>query len=220
MVSDMSRRAALNIIKGGLALEEGPQGDEVTMTTTTDRVVTVYSMIDGAPRSILANDFERVMLKRLPDGRPAFWVEGMPGDPPPAVTQGTLKCFLYPEYEDEGRGFDRAFVDSLGLAGRTCNMNNAMAKNRADFTTEFQREAHERSKHRDEHAVLEQGLARRERERERFDVEQTRAAMLALAGGNAATAQRVVMYACAHCDREFESKQGLLVHTGREHKEE
>lgn len=216
MVMDMSRRAALNTIKQGMELDE-QLGDNVSMTTSTDRTVTVISMIDGEPRTILANDFERAMLKRLPDGRPSFWIEGMPGDPPPTPTAGVLRCFLYPEYEDDqNRGFDRAFVDSIGLAGRTCNMGNTAANNRADFKTTFQRDAHERGRHRDERATLDAALAERERLTEREERRQDRAAMLALSGG---TPEAGKLYACVKCDDEFDTKHGLLIHDGRAHKE-
>ena len=227
MVMDMSRAAAVRQIKGDLDLVEGDDGDNVSMTSSTDGTIVIFSMIDGAPREILKTDFERVMNKRLEDGRPSFWHDQMPGDPPPEYRLGELKCFLHPEYAEDGRHFDRAFVDAIGLRGRTCNMNNTNAANRADFPTWLDREDHERSKHSKEKGALELALARRQEDADRAERAQTNAAMLAMAGNVAAPAAPVaapvaptaVLGSCGveGCDYAG-TAQGLLVHTAKMHK--
>lgn len=215
------RKAAVSAVSTGFDLD-AEEGDSVTMKSSSDKPpIVVRSMIDGGPRPIAAIDFDRVMMKRLPDGRPAFWVEGLPGEEPPSYETGTLKCFLYPEFDDEGRGFDRGFVDSVGLVGRTCNMNNTEAANRADFKNLFEREAHEQSKHRDEKKALEASLEQRRVAREADERVQDRAAMLALAGSAAGAtapvaepAKEVTQFICdvQGCNMECSTERYLGVH--------
>lgn len=154
-----------------------------TLTSNTDTYTTVYSMIDGAPRPINNLHLARVMDKRLPDGRPAFWMEGMPGSPP-EYKLGDLKCFMHPEFEENDGpwGIDRAFIESVGLVGRTCNMSDTSRNNRGDFQSVFQRTAHERSKHPMEYETVREALERRESQLNRDLDERRIEAMMALAG--------------------------------------
>lgn len=182
MVSDIAQRASIRSALGadtGVELME--QGEVQQITSNTDVKVTVYSTTDGEPRQILRIDAERVLMKRRSDGRPAFWMEGMPGSAPNYL-KGELKCLLDPEFDEKDgvSGFDRAFIDSLGLTGRTCNMM-APEKNNARFKSVFDRDDHMAKKHRRENSIIKDGLARIERQKAEDKADRATEAMLALA---------------------------------------
>lgn len=109
--------------------------------TSTDRsMVTVYSTLTGDPHPILRIDLPRAIRTLRPDGKPAFWAPGMPGDQPKRNV-GTLKCFLHPE------SAERELVDSAGYTGRFCNDGDPSKNNRDDFQAISHKEDHEKRKH-------------------------------------------------------------------------
>ena len=177
MVSDLSRNAALDqALDPGFALGEG---EAFSVTSNSDETVTVYSMIDGTSREVLKIDARRVLQKTI-GGKPAFWIEGMPGKPP-KTTDGTIPCFMHPNFEDKVLGVDRKWVDSLGLAGRTCNMMQPDRPSRADFKSVFDRDDHMLHRHRREWDVIQRALATRETESNKANDTAFREALMALA---------------------------------------
>ena len=180
MVSDIVRSAEVaRALDPGLTMGEG---DEQRLSSNSDKLITLYSMIDGEPRPILAIDAQRVLQKRLPDGRPAFWMEGMIGSPP-AYKRGNVMCYLHPQFSevDGPAGFDRAWIDSIGLSGRECNMSDVSKPNKADFRSVFDRDAHMRRAHRDELRIIIEAQARRREMIAADERRQDREAMLTLA---------------------------------------
>ncbi len=123
--------------------------------------VELVSMITGEPREVLRIDAPRVMRKRIPGTKdPAFWMEGLPGTPP-AYKSGELMCLLHPDHPN------REWIDSVGLAGRTCNMMDTTKYNRADFQSTYDMEAHMRRAHQREFSIYNDALARQERAEEK-----------------------------------------------------
>lgn len=177
MVNQISREAALDqALDPGFALDNG---EAFGMTSNSDEKVVIYSMLDGTSREVLKIDARRVLQKTV-GGKPAFWIEGMPGQPP-KVSVGTIMCLLHPEFKDDALGVDRAWVDSLGLSGRNCNMMQPDRPSRADFKGVFDRDDHMTHRHRREWEVIRAGLARRETESAKGNDEAFRQALLALA---------------------------------------
>ena len=185
MVIDTAREAALARLDqlDGSELLTGTD-DKPPISSNSDPKITIYSMIDGEPRSILKLDRTRVLSKTLSDKSPAFWYEGMPGEPP-TYTKGTIRCFLHPEFDetDGPAEFDRSFIDDIGLAGLFCNANNPRVANVDSFRTVFDRDEHVRRKHKRTWATVQSALERKERDAEREERRADRDAMLALAGG-------------------------------------
>lgn len=158
------------------------------ITSNTDEVVTIYptSGVDmGRPRQILKNDARRVLLKRI-NGEPAFWMEGMAGSKPVPFS-GTISCYMHPEFneKDGPAGFDRAWLDSIGLAGRTCNMSDPSKNNKADFKSPYERDEHVRTKHRREWAIIQSSVEAKRRQDAIDDQRRATDAMIALAGNRA-----------------------------------
>lgn len=177
MVSDISREAALDqALDPGFTLD---QGEAFGITSNSDEKVVVYSMLDGTSREVLKIDARRVLSKTV-GGKPAFWIEGMPGKPPKAST-GEIPCFLHPDFKDESLGVDRKWVDSLGLAGRNCNMMQPNRPSRADFKSVFDRDDHMAHRHRREWDVIQRALARREQDATKANDAAFREALMALA---------------------------------------
>ena len=186
-IADLGRQIDIEkAIDPGFSMEP----DETQrITSNTDEVVTIYptSGVDvGRPRQILKNDARRVLLKRLPNGQPAFWMEGMSGSKPSAFN-GTISCYMHPEFDetDGPAGFDRKWVDSIGLAGRSCNMSDTSKNNKADFKSPFERDEHVRTKHRREWAIIQSSIEAKRRQDELDERRADRQAMQALAGGAA-----------------------------------
>jgi len=186
MVSEIAHQAAVNnAIDSGVALQKD---EEQRLISNTDEKVTIFSTQNGEPRQILKIDAKRVLNKRLSDGRPAFWMDGMPGKPP-VYTMGTISCYLDPEFDesDGPAGFDRAWLDKIGLSGRTCNMM-APDKHNQKFRSVFDRDDHAAKKHRNEWKIIQDAIEKNrlatEAEERRLDREAQKAqsaAMLALA---------------------------------------
>lgn len=187
MVSEIAHQAAVNnAVDSGVALQKD---EEQRLISNTDEKVTIFSTQNGEPRQILKIDAKRVLNKRLSDGRPAFWMEGMPGKPP-VYAKGTIACYLDPNFDesDGPAGFDRAWLDKIGLEGRTCNMM-APDKNNQKFRSVFDRDDHAAKKHRNEWKIIQDAIEKKrlatEAEERRLDREAQQAqaaAMLALAG--------------------------------------
>lgn len=224
-VADFARNAEIS-----KALEQGPdagfsmgEGDTgIQIAAHTGAKFRIYSMIDGEPRDVLRIDAERVLKKRLQDGRPAFWAEGMSGNPP-EYKRGSVKCFMHPEFDEKDgpAEIDRAWIDSIGLTGRTCNMSDVTKPNKADFRSVYDRDAHMRRAHRDELRIIEAAKDRAQRQREAEDRRLDREAMLALAQSSVQARQPVAeaapTWACDKCDRAFDSEHGRNVHRQRAH---
>lgn len=190
MVTDLVRGAeisqALGQVPSGLSLGEGDTG--LVTTANTDAKVTVYSMLDGEPRPILRIDAQRVLSKRLTNGQPAFWMPGMAGAAP-EYKRGKVMCYMHPDFDEKDgpAEADRAWLDDIGLQGRTCNMADPSKPNKADFRSIYDRDSHMRAKHKDEWRIIEAAKERRQRaieaEERRLDREAMRGmAQAALAG--------------------------------------
>lgn len=185
MATDVALDAILDGVLGADA------GTKREMTSNTDEKVTVYSTLTGEEKQILKIDARRVLAKRFPDGRYMHWMPGMPGERPKAH-KGSVKCYLHPEFDetDGVAGFDRAWLDSIGLAGRHCNDGNPSNRNRDDFTSELERDEHVRLRHPRTWRVVENARVAAERRREAEERRADREAMLALATPKATEAAK------------------------------
>lgn len=147
----------------------GDTGLEVESNIVDGQWVQLTSMRDGLPRPPIPRvHASRVLEKTLPDGSPAFWIQGMPYDPPvPQI--GSIKCYFHPEFDetDGPAGFGRDFIDQAGLEGFTCNNKDNSKQNRGDFKTVMQRDAHMQNRHRRQIEAVEkaQGDAKEQAER-------------------------------------------------------
>jgi|TARA_R100001530_G_scaffold17438_2_gene15071 hypothetical protein len=181
---DIAAAAVIKQIEEDVALVgvELGAGEKQTVRANDDKI-TVYSMINGEPREVLKNDAPRLLAKKLASGGLAFWYEGMPGEAP-AYAKGDVSCMLHPDFdESEGAsGLDRAFIDTVGLSGRTCNMNAVDKNNRDDFRSVYDRDDHMAKKHRREWSTIQAAIETRDRNRERDERREDREAMQALAG--------------------------------------
>lgn len=118
--------------------------------------VVLTSMVDGLPRPAIPRiHAKRVLSKMLPNGKPAFWIPGMPGEPP-KPERGSIKCMLHPDFDEASgpAGFGREFVDEAGLQGFFCNRGDQSKQNRGDFQSVYDRDEHMRSKHNRQYEVI------------------------------------------------------------------
>ena len=221
VTSDIARDAAIDRVGQtiGTGLDLGPDDVDATLSMLSlDKRVTVYSMLNGEPKSVRQVDLRRVLQKTLPDGRPAHWAEGMPGEAPEYV-RGQIMCMLHPDF-DESDGpakFARDYVDHIGLTGRTCNMMAPDKNNIDNFKSVYDRDDHMAKKHPREWRTIEAAL---EKAREELELNERRAdreatqrqgdALMALAAGSPATTQpepakEVIQLICDVEDCDFES---------------
>jgi hypothetical protein len=179
----LSREAIIKQIEEDIVTDVDLSAGETQTVRANNEKVTLYSMVDGAPRPVLKNDAPRLLAKKLQGTTiPAFWVEGMPGEAPEYIL-GDVSCMLHPDFDelDGASGLNRAFVDEAGLAGRTCNMADQGKINRNDFKSVYDRDDHMAKKHRREWATIKDSQSARERDRDREDRRADREAMVALA---------------------------------------
>ena len=224
VITDVGREALIDKISREVTtgLDLGGDDTPAQIKSNSDETTTLYSMIDGEPRPVLNLDVPRVLRKVLPNGSPAFWHPDMPGSPP-GYTQGSIKCMLHPDFdESEGSaGFDRAFINGIGLTGRTCNLMAPDKKNVDVFKSVFDRDDHMAKKHRREWATIQDALQTASTQRYREEDRQTRQAMLSLAAsasgspvpiqqGNAATGSPeaaqgnpAVNHECPTCGKSY-----------------
>ena len=208
-------------IDTGISVEH-PQEVAPRLSTDTSQKVDVWSMVDGEKRQILRIDAPRVLKKLLEGGGRAFWAEGMPGGPP-EVTQGNVQCMLHPDFDesDGPAGFDRSYIDSIGLTGRTCNMMSPGKGNVSNLKSVYDRDDHMTKKHPREWRTIEAALEKASQSLEVAERKEDREAMLALAG-TAAVAPRteakpkeeVVQFICdiGICDFDSDTDVGLARH--------
>lgn len=188
--------ASASTIAFDAAIETALGGDKDSATkvsSNTDEYVTVYSTVTGEAKSILKIDARRVLRKTLPgSAAPAHWMPGMPGEQPKRIGVGAFKCYLHPDFDEKDgpARMDRAWVDSVGLAGVTCNMGNPANHNRADFPSAIVRDRHMQRRHRDEWEVIKQSRELALQQADRDERRADREAIVALAGGR--TRQKAV----------------------------
>lgn len=174
------------LVAAGIAVDNGlglNGGEDVqTVSSNSDEYVTIYGTLDGEPRRILRIDARRLLTKRLTNGKPAFWIPEMGGEPPYRMGRGEIRCYLDPEFDesDQYDAIDRAWIDSIGLRGRTCNMM-APDKNNQRFISVFDRDDHMAKKHRREWATIQARLTRQREEAKNSADRETREAMMAMA---------------------------------------
>lgn len=144
-----------------LDYKNGDTGLQIESAIDSAGWVRLTSMRDGLQRPPIPQiHAARILAKRLPDGSPAFWMEGMPYTPPePQI--GTIKCYFHPDFDetDGAAGFGREFIDAAGLQGFTCNYGDPSKNNRGDFKSVMQRDSHMRSRHRRQLDAVEQAQA-------------------------------------------------------------
>lgn len=176
------------LVQAGVAVDNGlglSGGDDTqTVISNSDEKMTVYSTTDGEPHLILKIDARRVLSKRLRDGRYAFWIPEMGGEAPKRI-RGDVRCYLDPEFDESAiSGMNAEWVNSIGLAGRVCNMGDP-SKNIQRFKSAYDRDVHARTKHRVEWATIQEARERARQEKSDRDAREMREAMLALAGARA-----------------------------------
>ena len=231
VTSDLSRLTAeveieRALVSAGIAVDSGlalGESDLQLLTSNTDEMVTIYSTRDGEPRRILRIDARRTLSQRGANGKPDFWIPEMGGSAPVRI-RGAVQCFLDPAF-DELAGpskKDRVWVDSIGLAGRTCNMMNP-DKGIPKFLSVFDRDEHMKHIHRREKQTIDAAIVLERQTRLDDDAREAReqqreatAAMLAMAGGSRPSAD----FACdvEGCEYAGKTARALAIHTGSLHK--
>ena len=227
VTSDIARDAAIDRVGQtiGTGLDLGPDDVDATLTVlSSDKMVPVYSMLTGERKEVRQVDLRRVLQKMLPNGQPAHWAEGMPGEAPEYV-RGEVKCMMHPDFDetDGSAGFDRDYIDHIGLTGRTCNMMAPDKNNVDNFRSIYERDRHMEKKHRVEWATIEDALEKDRLTVEKEERRQDREAMLALAGTAAAAPrveaqpepeEEVIQYICdvSGCGDDFPTDVGLARH--------
>ena len=159
-VADAAAEAIAESMKDGSLNKVIVNNDEYSMTYTgatnaginADELTSVWSMEDGTESRVLKHKLNEVLRKRNPNGSPKFWIPGMPNKPP-EQKRGVLLCQLNENHED------REWLDSIGLIGRTCR--------KATLMSAFDVETHMLNRHRQESALIQTALDRRQREEER-----------------------------------------------------
>lgn len=179
-LKDLGRQIEVErAIDPGFSMEDGDTAP--TLTSNSREYITIYSTADGEPHEVLSIDARRILMKRFPDGRYAFWHPNMGGAPPTRV-RGSVQCYLSPDFDetDGPAGFDRKWIDSIGLAGRVCNMN-APDKGIPKFLSSYNRDEHARTKHRLEYQTIKEAQQARRQAQYDADARQQREAMIRLA---------------------------------------
>lgn len=164
------------------------------------RMATIYSMVDGEPLKVAAANIERVLEKRLPDGRYMFTADPQKA---PEYKLGEVKCFLHPDSPD------RPTLVSIGLGGAYCPA--------AHLANNHSRRIHAEHRHGQEWKAYQEHI---KEEKERADIERQNAqleATLAIAG-RAAGAEKAELLKCPECDYEG-TKQQVTGHRAAKHKE-
>lgn len=182
-----------------------------TLKSSEGDRVTIISTIDGEPRSIPSLMLAKTLKKKRPDGKRAFELvdpqTGRTTGPVPEYVGGKVPCWFNPKSEK----WD-LLQEISGLRGFQCASES--------LASEFDAEMHAKNRHSRRYGVAQDAFARREREEDRAIQKASIDAMLKMAGGKAPEATPAsVVYGCEQCDHEpFPTRQGLLVHKGRDHK--
>jgi hypothetical protein len=106
------------------AAQEDPGEPEIVFRESSPRkrMGTLYSMVNGEPLQVALEQIERVIEKRLPNGKYMFTANK---EEAPEYKLGDVKCFLHEESPE------RAIVLELGLGAITCpaaHLANAHSK--------------------------------------------------------------------------------------------
>ena len=180
-------------------------GERPKITHSAADKVTIYSMIDGTPSSVLVYMLAKKMKLKLPGGRPAWTID--PRLAPPRHI-GTSKCFLHAESEI------RDELLTVGLNVISCSKSN--------LPGQWAQEEHARTKHKREWGAI---LRARELAKEKETRELQKAqldAVVALASPSGAVPAVTVasadqIFRCEKCTRFFDSKDGLAAHGWKAH---
>ncbi len=113
----------------------------------------VFSTITGAPHVILERSRAKVLSLKRSDGVRAFWHSDL-GGVQPNYHRGTIKCYLHPDHEN------RAYFETLGLVGLTCNRSDPSKKSRDDLPSKLALDMHMKRAHPSALAVIEADEAR------------------------------------------------------------
>lgn len=151
-----------------MVVDDGEFGRDAGVMFAGDaQYVVLYSTADGTTSKVRR---EQVISRVIPgpDGRQAFsekpinksWKYKM--DPithmPVKVVENARLCMLHPDHPD------REMLDSIGLAGRTCDPE--FGNHAASFRTEFDVRQHMDKKHHQEWLVIQSNEETMRRERE------------------------------------------------------
>ena len=143
-------------MEGIFGAGEKDAGVYAQMTTDREKV-RLWNTLTGEPSDVLIYMVSKYLGRKRPDGKP-FWT--LREDQAPKAPRGTLMCLLHPDHPE------REWLDSIGLQGRFCAINDAEQRHKANITSEFELAEHMRKKHRREWATIE-----REREKEEKEAE-------------------------------------------------
>lgn len=147
-------------------LEKADESEIVFRDTSPVRkMATLYSVADGemirVPRKLL----DRMLEKRLPDGRDMFTARKSEA---PAYKRGTVKCFLHRE------SVDRPILEEIGLGAMECPA--------ASLASQFSKRIHAQRRHKQEWAAYQEYIEENRRVESEDRARQQLDATLALAG--------------------------------------
>jgi len=227
MATDIAREAAIDRLGNEIDsdIQHDPDDTPARLSSNADQYVMVYSMLNGEPKRVLKIDQRRVLGKMLPNGQPAHWAEGMPGEAPPYV-KGKVMCMLHPDFDEEegASGFARVYVDFIGLDGRTCNMMAPDKNNIDSFKSVYDRDDHMAKKHPREWETIQAALEKdreemelRERRLDRAATKQQGEALMAMAASRSvqpSLEEEVIHFICdiEGCGSELDTDVGLVRH--------
>ena len=149
------------------------------------RLATIYSMVDGEAIQVSMPNIERVLEKKLPDGRYMFTAKQ---EEAPAYKQGEVKCFLHLDSPD------RPLLQQIGLGGAYCPA--------AHLANSHSKRVHAEHRHGQEWKAY-QEYVKEEKERLQIDREnQQLEATLAIAGRAAVPSSPApsALESCPECD--------------------
>lgn len=162
----MRQAAAAEILTGKTTIEKvgsseaigADEGGGFEVHTTDREKVTMYNTMNGQPSEFLIYMVGKRLSHKRPDGKPVWTLN--PAEAPPYKV-GTLKCPLHHDHED------RAWIDSIGLDGVYCGVNNPEGRDKENIPSQFQVVQHMRRKHPTAFATIEQAREKEEKEEER-----------------------------------------------------
>lgn len=175
-------------------IEAGPQ-TVVYPKRLPGKKVRIFDSKTGVPSEVLPYMLPKIMKFKYPDGTPRFSRTQVVVPP-----TGEVPCFLNPEHPDH---------EAIRAAGIvvTC---------RKKLLSVMHAERHAKTRHGDNWSIWQRAKEEKRDADARAREDRQYNAMMALAGNRSESG---VMYACDLCDHETESKHGLKIHKGRDHKE-
>jgi len=191
----------LKVLKDVTSELEGmvPKGEGQMNLISSAGTLDVWNRHSGRHSHILTDQLRFQLRKRFPRNHPMAGQRVYSLKPVDVAVAPKLKCWLHPDHPK------REWLNKIGLVGKTCLA--------ASIPTEYAIRVHMRRRHPTAYDLI---LDEERKEEKRKDNELRQKELEALqkiAGPKRET------YECPHCDRFFDTPQGLKLHITKEHKD-